>query len=127
MRGHQMQGELSPTELWSVLGEHPSQRMNDMLAERLRFVASEPRRPSRPDAAGRGTRQDRWTRTNEWSAIHLAKWGPVRSGRRTTSWARTPEAEPPLASPFWAASRPADAFTTSGVGPSSQIAREEQS
>ena len=38
----------SPTELWTVLGEHPTQRHNDMLAERLHHLAGLPdRRPHR--------------------------------------------------------------------------------
>ena len=38
----------SPADLWSVLGEHPTQRHNDMLAERLHHLAGLPdRRPHR--------------------------------------------------------------------------------
>src|SRR5262245_49405107 len=38
----------SPTQLWAVLGEHPTQRHNDFLAERLHVLAGLPdRRPHR--------------------------------------------------------------------------------
>lgn len=38
----------SPAELWAVLGEHPTQRHNDVLAERLHHLAGIPdRRPHR--------------------------------------------------------------------------------
>jgi hypothetical protein len=36
----------SPADLWTLLGEHPTQRHNDMLAERLHHLAGIPdRRP----------------------------------------------------------------------------------
>ncbi len=38
----------SPADLWTVLGEHPTQRHHDMLAERLHHLAGMPdRRPHR--------------------------------------------------------------------------------
>ena len=42
------EAQRSPAELWTVLGEHPTQRHNDMLAERLHHLAELPdRRPHR--------------------------------------------------------------------------------
>jgi hypothetical protein len=38
----------SPLESWAMLGEHPSQRVNELLAERLDFLAGIPHRRRRP-------------------------------------------------------------------------------
>ena len=38
MSGHQEPTRRVPVDLWAMLGEHPSQRHNEMLAERLRLL-----------------------------------------------------------------------------------------
>ena len=42
MSGHHEPTRMSPTELWAMLGEHPNQRANEMLAERLHLLAGVP-------------------------------------------------------------------------------------